>query len=174
MFRPQEKHQALPHHPPLIPRRVHRAMKITSQHLRRKRHHRVAQIDDHASAHRAYTHPVFRVQELDLQAAETVEEDIQATEVSAFAQSAPVRGLGGRSGVGADEAGVAACGFRLAVPGGEGGRGEAERCIEAGEERVKDFIVGGDGRGQRRPMGCDDRRGRERCGQSEEVVFGDL
>ena len=83
-------------------------MKITSQYLRRKLHHRVAQIDDRASAHRAYIHPVFRVRELDLQAAETVKEDRQAAEVSVFAQSAPVRGLGGRSGVGADAAGVAA------------------------------------------------------------------
>ena len=82
-------------------------MKITAQHLRRRPHHRVPQIDDRASAHRAYIHPVFRVRELDLQVAETVEEDGRAAEVSVFAQSAPVRGFGGRSGVGPDKAGMA-------------------------------------------------------------------
>ena len=39
--------------------------------------------------------------------------------------------------MGADEAGVAASGFRLAVDGGEGRRGKAERCIEAGQEHVR-------------------------------------
>ena len=76
-------------------------MNITSRHLRRTLNHR-------ASARRAYIHPVFRVRELDLQAVETVEEDDQAAEVSVFAQSASVRGLGRSGMVGADEAGVAA------------------------------------------------------------------
>ena len=60
------------------------------------------------------------------------------------------------------------------MDGGEGGRGEAERYIAAGEERVKDVVDGGDVTGQGRPMGCDDRKGMEGCGQSEEVIFGDL
>ena len=62
------------------------------------------------------------------------------------------------------------------MDGGESGKGEAETCIEAGEKRVRDSLVGGNIRGQGGPMGCDnnDRSGREGCGQSEDVVFGDL
>lgn len=60
------------------------------------------------SALRAPIHPVFRFRKLDLQAAETVEEDSQAAEVSVLAQRALVRGLKGRSKASTDEAGVAA------------------------------------------------------------------
>lgn len=112
-------------------------MKITSQHLRDQLHHRVVQINDRASARRAHIRPVFRVRELNLQAADTAEVDGQAAQVTVFDQRALVRGLGGRSRLDADEAGVAAWGFRLAADGGEGGSGEAERCIEAGQERVR-------------------------------------
>lgn len=83
-------------------------MQITPQHLCREFDHRIAQIDDGASGYRAHIHPVFRVRELDLQAAQTVEEDGQAAEVGVFAYGALVGSLGGSGGMAADETGVAA------------------------------------------------------------------
>ena len=53
-------------------------------------------------------------------------------------------------------------------------RGQAERSIEAGEERVEGFVVEGDIRGQGRSMGYENRSGREGYGQSEDFVFRDL
>ena len=57
-----------------------------------------------------------------------------------------------------DKAGVAARGFHLAVNEGEDEREKAEIYVEAGGERLKSFVVGGDVRGRGGPMGYEDRR----------------